>query len=171
MNIRFSTPKDSVAIYQLVKQAFKNAEHSDGTEQDLVQRLWTSDSFIPELSLVAEQDKCLLGYILFTRVTIGEDQALALAPLAVLPEFQRQGIGKKLIAAGHHHAKQLGYSHIIVLGDPQYYGKFGYLPASQFNIYPPFEVPDHYFMGIKLDSFAQALEGVVQYDSAFQLES
>ena len=106
LDIRQETKKDYEEVYKVVKIAFETAEHSDGNEQDLVVALRNSSSFIPELSLVAIQDNKIVGYILFTKIKIGEYEELALAPLVVLPEYQKQGIGKKLIEKGHQIAKQ-----------------------------------------------------------------
>lgn len=92
MIIRQETPNDYAKVYQLITTAFKNAEHSDGKEQDLVVALRQSHSFDPQLSLVAEIDRAIVGHILFTKVQVGGQTALALAPLSVLPEYQHQGI-------------------------------------------------------------------------------
>ena len=97
LEIRQENKNDYVEVYNVVKKAFETAEHSDGNEQDLVEALRKSTSFIPELSLVAVVDNKIVGYILFTKIKIGKNEELALAPLAVLPEYQRQGIGKELI--------------------------------------------------------------------------
>ena len=98
---------------------------------------------------------------------IGEKTELALAPLAVLPEYQRKGIGKSLIQEGHRIAQQLNYDYSIVLGSPDYYTKFGYVPASQYQITAPFPVEDEFFMALKLNAKADAVNGVVEYDPAF----
>lgn len=116
LEIRQENKKDYDAVYDVVKTAFETAEHSDGNEQDLVNDLRKGDSFIPELALVAVWDDRIVGYILFTKIKIGEYEELALAPLCVLPEYQRQGIGKMLIKAGHQTAKDLGYHYSVVLG-------------------------------------------------------
>lgn len=96
LEIRKETKQDYEEVYKIVKEAFASAEHSDGNEQDLVVSLRDSDSFIPELSLVAIKDDKIVGHILFTKIKIGEDEELTLAPLAILPEYQRQGIGKEI---------------------------------------------------------------------------
>ena len=134
LEIRQENRKDYEEIYKLVKTAFETAEHSDGNEQDLVVALRNSDSFIPELSLIAVKDNKIVGYILFTKIKIENHEEIALAPLAVLPEYQKQGIGSKLIEEGHKIAKKLGYHYSIVLGSENYYPKFGYIPAIQYGI-------------------------------------
>lgn len=165
--IREETPADYEKVYLLVKSAFALAEHADGNEQDLVNDLRKSESFIPSLSLVAEKDGVLAGYILFTKLRIGEETALALAPLAVLPDFQKQGIGSSLIKEGHKRAKEMGYRFSVVLGSENYYPKFGYIPASRYGIKAPFPVPDENFMAINLKGDGVKLNAQVIYDKAF----
>ena len=167
MKIRQEQPSDYAAVYEVVKTAFATAEHSDGTEQDLVEALRHSPSFIPELSLVAVLDGKIVGHVLFTKVTVGGRTELALAPLSVLPACQRQGIGQALMAEGHLAARRLGFDYSIVLGHPGYYPKAGYRPASLYGIKAPFEVPDENFMALKLNPSAGLLDGTVEYDGAF----
>mgnify|MGYP005774009047 FL=1 len=88
--IRQENQNDYKEVYGVVKKAFETAEHSDGNEHDLVTLLRNSKNFIPELSLVAIEDNKIVGYILFTKVKIGDYEEVALAPLAVLPEFQKR---------------------------------------------------------------------------------
>lgn len=134
MQICQETPKDYKEVYALVKNAFATAERSCGIEQELVEKLRKGKSFVPELSLVAEFDNCLVGHILFTEGLVGTEKVLILAPLAVLPEYQRQGIGQALIKKGHKIAKKLGYSYVVVTGSEKYYPKAGYKPAAKFGI-------------------------------------
>ncbi len=167
MLIRQETESDYDKVYQVVKKAFSRAQHSDGNEQDLVVALRKSDAFLPELSLVAEVDGDVVGHILFTKNRIGSHTGLSLAPLSVSPEFQRQGIGMALIKEGHRIAKELGYAYSVVLGSERYYPKAGYLPASQFGIKAPFDVPDHNFMAICLQDVCPPVCGVVAYPKEF----
>lgn len=167
MDIRQEQPADYAAVYGVVKAAFAAAEHSDGDEQDLVVSLRSSPFFIPELSLVAGIDGKIVGHILFTKAVVGGHTELALAPLSVLPAYQRQGIGRALMAEGHRVAKSLGYDYSIVLGHPGYYPKAGYRPASLYGIKAPFEVPNENFMALKLNPAAGLLDGTVEYDRAF----
>ena len=109
MIIRREVSEDYNTIYSLVETAFSLSEHSDGNEQNLVNSLRKGDSFIPELSLVAEIDGALVGHIMFTKAYINEYTVLVLAPLSVLPKYQKNGIGTALINEGHIKAKYLGY--------------------------------------------------------------
>lgn len=166
--IRQAEEKDYNSIYAVVKTAFESAEHADGNEQDLVNALRMGDSYIPELSLVYEIDGKIVGHILFTKATVGEKTVLALAPLSVLPEYQRQGIGLSLIDAGHRIAKMQGYEYSVVLGSEKYYPKAGYVPADTFGILPPFDVPRENFMVCKLSGNATAVHGAMKYAEEFE---
>ena len=167
IEIRQENQKDYEEVYMVVKTAFEMAEHSDRNEHDLVVALRNSDSFIPELSLVAVKEDKIVGYILFTKIKIENHEEIALAPLAVLPEYQKQGIGSMLIEQGHKIAKQLGYHYSIVLGSENYYPKFGYIPATQYGIQAPFEVANENFMAMKLNDTDIEITGVVQYAKEF----
>ena len=167
IEIRQENQKDYEEVYMVVKIAFETAEHSDRNEHDLVVDLRNSDSFIPELSLVAIKEDKIVGYILFTKIKIENHEEIALAPLAVLPEYQKQGIGSMLIEQGHKIAKQLGYHYSIVLGSENYYPKFGYIPAIQYGIQAPFDVANENFMAMKLNDTDIEITGVVQYAKEF----
>ena len=157
MLIRPETPADLPAIHQLVTLAFASAEHSDGTEQDLVDALRAGGHCA--LSLVAVQDNEIVGHILFSPAMVGTHPVAALAPLAVHPDCQRQGIGSALVREGHRQIAALGYDWSVVLG--------GYQPARALGIRAPFDVPDENFMAIRLRPDAPALSGVMQYAPEF----
>lgn len=165
--IRQENQNDYKEVYSVVKKAFETAEHSDGNEHDLVTLLRNSKNFIPELSLVAIEDNKIVGYILFTKVKIGDYEEIALAPLAVLPEFQKKGIGGSLIKKGHEIAKKLGYHYSIVLGSEKYYPKFGYVPAIKYGIKAPFQVDNENFMAVKLNNSIMEIKDIVEYAKEF----
>lgn len=168
MVIRQETINDYDQVYNLIKESFSTAEHSDGNEQDLVVALRNNkEVFIPELSLVAEKDGKIIGHILFTNMKVGDDTVLALAPLSVKPKYQKQGIGTALVLEGHRIAKELGYAYSVVLGSETYYPKFGYLPAEDFNITVLDGVPSQNFMAIKLLPNAKLIGGKVKYAKEF----
>lgn len=167
LKIRQENIEDYEEVYQVIKTAFETAEHSDGNEHDLVVALRNSNSFVPELSLVAMKENKIVGYILFTKIKIGEYEELALAPLGVLPEYQRQGVGNELIKEGHRIAKKLGYQYVVVLGSEKYYTKFGYIPAIKYGIKAPFDVPNENFMAVKLNNTNVKIQGIVEYAKEF----
>lgn len=169
MIIRPEQPEDYKAVFQLNSLAFQQ----DG-EARLVEALrLNSEVFVPELSLVALIDDKIVGHILFTKIKIidGAQQTacLALAPVAVSPDFQKQGIGSQLIKHGLLKAKALGYTAVIVLGHEHYYPKFGFLPASKYGIKCPFEVPDEVFMALELvEGGLKGVHGTVKYPKEFE---
>lgn len=167
MHIRKETTKDYETVYSVIKRAFESAEHADGNEQDLVDALRKGDAFIPELSLVAETDGKFVGHIMFTKATVDGKPVLALAPLSVLPEYQRRGIGKALVREGHKIAAELGFTHSIVLGSENYYPKLGYSPAEGFGIKAPFDVPSENFMVYMLGEPRDKVHGTIKYAPEF----
>lgn len=170
MLIRKTEIKDYETIYSVVKCAFDSAEHADGNEQDLVNELRKGDAFIPELSLVAETDGKIVGHIMFTKAMVGDKTVLVLAPLSVLPEYQRKGIGTALIREGHRIAKELGYGYSVVLGSEEYYPRMGYLPAEKFGIKAPFDVPNENFMACRLNANGPNIGGIIKYANEFGIE-
>lgn len=114
----------------------------------------------------------LFGHILFSKIKIVNEgktaESLALAPVSVLPKYQNQGVGRRLIEEGIKAAKELGYGSVIVLGHPEYYPKFGFEKASLWGIKAPFEVPDDAFMVLELsENGLKDHSGVVEYSAAF----
>ncbi|MGE6365244.1 GNAT family N-acetyltransferase [Bacillus paramycoides] len=171
ITIRQEQKNDYSKTEEVVKQAFLNEEFSDKTEHELVSRIRECDAFIPEVSIVAVDEE-IVGHIMLSKITIEQDGAtvdsLALAPVSVAPSHQKKGIGGKLIAAAIEKAKELGYGSVVVLGHQDYYPKFGFKKASDWNIKAPFEVPDEVFMAMELrENALQGVEGVVQYSEAF----
>ncbi len=172
IKIRQEAKKDRSAVFDLIEKAFRNEKYSDHKEQYLVTKLRGSSAFIPELSLVAEDEKQILGHILLTKIKIiNKDQefdSLALAPVSVLPDFQNKSIGRKLIEEAHLKARQLGYTSIIVVGHKNYYPKFGYKLLDQFRISLPFEAPKENALGIELvKNGLDGVNGIVRYPSVF----
>lgn len=167
MIIRQESNKDYNEVYNVVKEAFKEAEHRDGTEQDLVVALRNGEGYIPQLSLVAEIDGKIAGHIMFTEGRVGKDTVLVLAPLSVRPEFQKQGVGTALVKEGHRVAKELGYEYSLVLGSEVYYPSFGYEPAVKFGVELPEGMPSENFMAIKLQNNEKFISGAVAYAKEF----
>jgi len=164
MRIRAQTADDDSAVWQVNKSAFPTP-----VEAGLVERLRTEAD--PVVSLVAEDDEGVLGHILFSPVSLSADPdffAMGLAPMAVMPNRQRQGIGAALIREGLEACRQLGCRAVFVLGHPDYYPRFGFVAASRFGIECQFEVPDEAFMALELEPGAlKGLAGKMHYHPAF----
>lgn len=161
--IRTETPNDYPKVYDLHTEAF-----GENKEALLVDRLRASSSFIHELSIVATIDDKIAGHILFSKVNIVNSEkkhpSLALAPMAVSPDHQNNGIGSMLIEEGLSRAKQLGYSSVLVLGHTYFYPKFNFTPANKWNIKAPFNIPAESFMALELYNGAlSGVEGIVEY--------
>ena len=172
MIIRTEESKDYKEVFDLIENAFKNEEYSDHKEQFLVERLRKSNAFVPELSLVAEVEGAIVGYILLTKINIvnvnSYYSSLALAPIAVSSSHQKKGIGGQLIQTAHQKAKELGFSSIILLGHEKYYPRFGYETTKKYGIKLPFEVPDENCMLIELNENAlNGVKGIVEYPQEF----
>ena len=170
--IKEEKEKDFKLIYETIKEAFLTAEHSDGDEQNLVNRLRNSKNYIAELAMEVLVDEKVAGHLMMTKIKIkGEKESyesLALAPLAVKPEFQGMGIGTTLVKAALEKAKKLGYKSVAVLGSEKYYLRFGFQKAIDFKIIPPFEVPEENFMVLELQKDAlKNVSGVVEYAKEF----
>ena len=169
ISVRQEKKKDYEEIYEVNKLAF-----GQENESRLVERIRKGDSFIPELSLVAEASGRVVGHILFSEIKISGSsifKTLILAPIAVIPELQRQGIGTELMKRGMKLASELGYDSIIVVGHKEYYPRFGFKKASSWNIKFPFEVPDEAFMAIELVGDAlEGKSGTIIYPDEFKEE-
>ena len=173
--IRQARTADYPSVYALVEATFADMPESDHKEQDLVERLRLSEAFVPPLSIVAETDKGqIVGYVLLTKVEIVSDgratTSLAVAPLAVLPAFQRQGIGGRLLREAHTRAAELGYRTAVLIGHKDYYPRFGYRQARDWGIAFPFDIPAECGMLIELcPRGAEGIQGMVRYPKEFMV--
>lgn len=168
--VRQEKATDFTEVYEVNKLAF-----GQENESKLVELLRKNkDVFVPELSIVAIANHKVVGHILFSKVKIKDKnnhqhKSLALAPMAVIPEFQKMGIGRQLINKGLTTAKSLGFKSVIVLGHEHYYPKFGFEPAFKWHINPPFDVPPEAFMAIALESNGLSnVSGTVIYPTEFE---
>src|SRR5207249_7860944 len=125
-----------------------------------------NDAFVRELSLIGKRGNEVAGYILFSKVKISgheNHRALAIGPVAVKPGFQGQGIGSRLIRTGLRKAAELGYDSALLLGHPEYYPRFGFKPASNWNITTSYNAPAATFVLELKKGSLTGISGLVQY--------
>ena len=165
MLIQVEKATDREAIYAINASAFPTQ-----AEAELVDAL--REQAHPIISLVAEDSGGeVVGHIMFSPVTLDSSpnlKIMGLAPMAVLPQYQRKGIGSALVKAGLKQCNQMGFEAVIVLGHPNYYPRFGFLPSMKFGIKSQYDVPEDVFMAIELIPDAlNGKTGIVKYHSAF----
>ena len=163
--IRQETPEDAAAIRHVNEEAFGQKE-----EAEIVEKLRRRG--VLTISLVAVQDIKIVGHIAFTPVKVESEHssfgAIALAPMAVLPAYQRKGIGPQLVRAGLEECRHLGHEIVVVLGHPDYYPRFGFIPAKPKGIDCEFQVPDEAWMILELEEGALAgRRGTVRFQPEF----
>jgi putative acetyltransferase len=161
--IRAEDIEDAAAIRSVHVAAFPTS-----AEADLVERIRSSQGFVPELSLLAEApDGTVIGHILLSYVALAGEPVLALAPMAVLPAWQGQGVGSGLVVAALDAAEVREEPLVVVLGHAWFYPRFGFRPASKYGIYPSAPWPEAAFMAKPLTTWRADLRGRVTYPPAF----
>lgn len=166
MIIRPETPQDIEAIEQITFAAFKGKPYSDETEHLIIERLRAAGAL--SLSLVAEENGTVIGHVAFSVVMInGEDRGwYGLGPISVRPEYQRQGIGSKLIHEGLARMRALGARGCVLEGDFNYYNRFGFKSYPQL-VYEGAPAPE-YFMAFPF--YEEVPDGKVEFHKAFYVK-
>uniref|UniRef100_A0AAU2JWK2 Bifunctional class I SAM-dependent methyltransferase/N-acetyltransferase n=1 Tax=Streptomyces sp. NBC_00049 TaxID=2903617 RepID=A0AAU2JWK2_9ACTN len=160
---RPEAPADAAAVRGVNLAAFETP-----LEADLVDALRTDGSWLPGLSYVAEgPDGSVAAHALLTRCEVDGVPALALAPVAADPAVRRSGAGSSVVRALLAAARERGEALVLVLGHPEYYARFGFVPASHFGIRAPFEVPDEAMMALVLDDSVSVPAGTISYPAPF----
>lgn len=165
VNIRAETADDYAAVRRVNEAAFGRP-----AEANLVDAL--RESARPHISLVAVKAGQVVGHIFFSPVSIESEAssfvALGLAPMAVLPEYQRDGIGSQLVRRGLEECRLLGHDVVVVLGHPAFYPRFGFMTAREKGLTSEYDVPDEVLMVAELRTGALAgRRGVVKYQAEF----
>ena len=155
MKIREEKKEDFEFVSNFIEKVFKETDFSDGSlERALVSEIRESKYYIPELSMVTEDDNGeIIGHFMLSRFPIDgtfKEKMLLLAPVSVSIKCQRQGIGTLMLRHGIARAKEMGYAGIIVEGNPKFYSHFGFKKSSSYNIIATEGIPAEYLMAMEL---------------------
>lgn len=155
-------------VCEVIQKSFFKSKNSDNLEHKRVKELLKSDGFIKDLSLTAKFKGMIVGYILFTKVKIGNETLLLLYPLCVLPKFQKKGVGKSLIEKGELQAKTMGYKGIVVYDYVGIFNKFGYTLSEKYGITAPKEISKDQFLVKELKKgYLENIKGEVEFPKCF----
>jgi predicted N-acetyltransferase YhbS len=159
--VRPERPEDFAAIRIVHERAFAPSRE----EADLVEALRGAGDL--ELGLVGLHEDAVVAHLAFSRAHVADHPVLALAPMGVLPDHQRRGIGSALVAEGLRRAAETDFPLVVVLGHAEYYPRFGFEPAGPLGITAPFTVPAEAWMAFRLPAYRPEARGTVVYAAAF----
>lgn len=171
--LRPESRADRLAVDELTDAAFGAAGRGETppavtAERRLLSMLREDDDLIGELTLVAEVHDEVVGHVACSTGDLAGRPAVGLGPISVRPDLQRRGIGAALMSAVISTADQRADPLIVLLGDPDYYGFFGFVPASSLGIVSPGPWADRYFQARPLRAWRPELAGPFRYASAFE---
>jgi putative acetyltransferase len=160
--VRLEQSSDASAIDCVLRSAFPTDQ-----EARLVRRLRKHQRL--RLSLIAEIDGVIVGHIGFSQITIAESVAnstgFGLAPLSIVSELQRRGLGAQLVGEGLRACERLGAGFVVVLGEPEYYHRFGFRSAESFGLENEYGAGEE-FMALELKT-GSITPGLIRYESEF----
>jgi putative acetyltransferase len=162
LRLRAETAADVDAIRSVHEAAFRRME-----EARIVDEVRATPAFVPELSLVAEEEG-VVGHVLLSRMRLAEREVLLLGPIGVVPERQRHGIGSALVLEGLRRAEAAGEPLVLLEGDPGYYSRFGFRRAGELGIEAPEGAPPQYFQARPLAAYTPEVCGQAVYPPSFQ---
>lgn len=169
VRIRAENKGDFEFIFDFVEEVFRGTDYSDGMlERKIVSEIRESKYYVPELSMVAENENGeIVGHFMLSKFPIEgkhEDKVLLLAPVAVSTKCQKQGIGTIMLNHGINAAKEMGFAGIIVEGSPKYYNRFGFVKSTNYNLIASKGIPAEALMAMELyDGGLSGIEGKVNF--------
>ncbi|USS88381.1 N-acetyltransferase [Fructilactobacillus hinvesii] len=163
---------DYPVVNRLVFQAFQESEHGYNEENDLVKKIRVASDYQPNLEVVAAEESQIVGYGMLSPCKIitatNSIVGLVLAPLAVLPTSQQQGVGTQILRCLEARVDTKTFHFISILGDPGYYQRFGYEPANKWGVSFPLAVPTKFCLLKRLSgTLKQFKNGKLVYPEAF----
>ena len=176
MELRLENEKDYFEVESLTRDAFWNVYRPGCNEHLVIHNLRQSDSFIKDLDYVLIENNQIVGNIAYSKMFIGlerkmSNDVIGFGPISVHPDFQRKGIGKKMIEYTLNKAKELGYKVVLITGNNNYYNPLGFESASRYNIYLPGMSEDDeavYFMAKELEKgYLNNISGIYDFDTCF----
>jgi predicted N-acetyltransferase YhbS len=171
--LRSERPADRPAILALTAAAFAVSPETglpvegEPEEVELLRGLWDCEEYVPEFSIVAERDGEIVGHVISTRGWAGELELLGLGPIGVVPRLQRHGVGSALLHETVARANAAGERGIALLGDPAYYSRFGFVPATSRGVEPPDPAWRGYFQLLPLAGWPGGVSGTFRYARPF----
>jgi putative acetyltransferase len=162
--VRTAVSGDRAGILEVVRDAFSSEDRDGREELDIVESTWELQAAPPELELVAVADGTIVGHVLAARGDLGGREVVGVAPLAVLPSRQGTGIGTALIVELLRRAEAARLPLLVVLGDPGYYGRFGFEPSGPLEIsYGPAGAGNPHFQVRRLAGYDPSYRGEFTY--------
>lgn len=172
MKIRIEEVKDYAAVEYLTREAFWNKMGPGCDEHYIIHKLREVEAFIPELSLVMEIDDRIIGHICYSKAkVIGEQghKVVTMGPVSIHPHYQKKGLGELLIKHSFEKAKEVGIESVIIFGNPEYYKKYGFVNAKEFNIQTREGENFDAFMALEfIDGALERVEGRFFEDEVFE---
>jgi putative acetyltransferase len=169
VTVRPHRDDDYEAARTIYSAAFGRPEDPEPVplEVRIFEALWEAGDAIPELSFTALKGVEPVGHVTASRATVAADSVVAVGPIGVLPEYQGLGIGSALVDALVTAADAAGVPMIVLLGSPQYYGRFGFRPAQELGVIPPEPSWKDAFQARPLTAYTPAVAGRFEYAPAF----
>ena len=178
MELRLENEKDYFEVENLTREAFWDVYRPGCSEHLVLNKLRQADSFIKDLDYVLIEDGKIVGNIVYTKMFTGterkmSDEVIAFGPISVHPDFQRKGLGKKLIEYTLDKAKCLGYKAVLITGDNNYYNPLGFESACRYHVYLPGTSEDDeavFFMAKELEEgYLGNNNGIYDFDICFNV--